>query len=343
MNLKKTRLTVDREADWREVVQGDDASTPFHSLAWKRVVESTFDYDSHYLLWYDGSDPVAALPAFSVPELGGNSLTNPFCEYGHPVTKNATVAAKVLADLKGWPGQFDAVVVKDATWTGIRGYSPASYGGTETGTVRRLPLSRPFEDLRELVFDGSLRTNVRKATESGLRVETASTSSRYYDLYLETMKRLGSPQFPQSFFDALNHEFGANSRILLALDDADAVAGLHYLQWEGTCSVWSNASQSDAWKRRPNDLLYVDAIRRATETGARVVDFGRSEPGGGVDGFKRQFGAPAFPTTSYVYPPRYTTRASVSSYKQLAPVARALSPIITHSTVGPRLKRWIHE
>lgn len=343
MTLHTKPLTGDREADWHEVVKGHTTSTPFHSLAWKRAIESTFGYEPHYRLWYDGSDPVAAIPAFSVPEFGGQSLTNPFCEYGHPIAKTPTMAADILADLDDGLGWFDSVVIKDATWTGIRGYNPAGYGGVETGTNRRLRLNRPFEDLWEIVLDRSLRKNVRKAKDSGLRIEDTEDNSRYYEIYLETMERLGSPQFPLAFFNALDREFEKDSHTLIAMDGDDAIAGLHYLQWDGTCSLWSNASRSDAWERRPNDLLYVNAVRRAAETGAQVVDFGRSEPGSGVDDFKRQFGASAYPMTSYVYPPRHTPRASVTSYKRLAPVTRALSPIVTHSSVGPRLKWWIHE
>lgn len=341
--LQMEMLTQRLETDWRSLIEDHRASTPFHSLAWKNTIESTFGYNPDYRLWYEGNEPVAALPAFDVPGIGGKTLTNPFCEYGHPIAETKKGTVEILEDLKDSIGRFNGVTVKDATWTGVRGYSPACYGGVGTGTVRRLVLDRPFEDIREFMFDPSLRHNVRKAKESGLRVEPAADSTRYYDIYLETMERLGSPQFPPSFLDALDSEFGTGSKILLALDGTEVVAGLHYLQWEGKCYLWSSASNSDVWDLRPNDLLYAEAVRRASETGAKVFDFGRSEPGSGVDKFKRNLGGAPYPLTSYVYPARKTPSASVSSYKQLAPLARALSPIVTHPSVGPRLKRWIHE
>jgi CelD/BcsL family acetyltransferase involved in cellulose biosynthesis len=329
---------------WETFVADHPAATVFHTWAWLAAVDSTFAYDPAHRLVYGtgGSEPVAAVPGFSIPGAGGRTVVNPFCEYGFPLIDEGADAVGVLRALAADVGPLGARVLKDAGWTGIRGYNPAGYGAVRTGEVIRLDTTRPFDAVRETSFSSEARRSVRAATGAGLSVRPGSVAE-YYPLYLATMRRLGSPQFPESFFLDLAAELDDDLSVFVAERDGEAVGGILLLDCGGARMIWSNASRRDAWDVHPNHRLYAAAIEDACVTSVDVVDFGRSRPGTGVHSFKRQFGGEASPLASFVAPPSRTGRASLEGYGRAAAVAERLSPVLTNSVVGPRLKRFIHE
>ena len=115
------------------------------------------------------------------------------------------------------------------------------------------------------------------------------------------------------------------------------------MEWGDTTVIWLVTSDRSYWEYRPTHLLYARAIERARENGQSAVDLGRSRSGSSVQGFKAQFGGLSYPLVSFVAPPHRTPRASLEAYGRVAGIAERVAPIITHRSVGPRLKRRIHE
>src|SRR5699024_7037715 len=118
-------------------------------------------------------------------------------------------------------------------WSGVNGYNAAVYGGVSTGSVIRLALDRSFETLRESAFDRDVRRCVRTARDDGVRIVDGGIAE-FYPLYLDTMRRLGSPQFPERFFTALVDELGKSVTILLAERAGEPIAGVLLFEWGGT-------------------------------------------------------------------------------------------------------------
>jgi lipid II:glycine glycyltransferase (peptidoglycan interpeptide bridge formation enzyme) len=193
------------------------------------------------------------------------------------------------------------------------------------------------------VFDTEVRRRVTDARDAGLTIRQIEGLDEYYSLYVKTMKRHGSPQFPRGFFTTLASAFGDRCTVLGAEYEGNLIAGLLTLDTGSESVIWSNASDASYWDRSPNYLLYARAIERAIENGRSVVDFGRTSPGSGTESFKRQFGGQRRPLISMVSPPHRVGRGSISQYRRLQPVLRRLSPVITHERIGPHLKTYIHE
>ena len=334
---------ADREA-WTSVVADHPSATVFHTWAWLRAVDSVFRYEPDHYLVYEtgGDDPVGVVPGFSVAGTGGATVVNPFCEYGFPLLAEGVDPVPVLRALAADLDPLGARVLKDAGWTGNRAYNAAGYGAVRTGEVIRLDTDRGFAEVRENSFTGEARRCLRLSTEAGVTVRPASVEE-YYPLYLATMRRLGSPQFPEAFFRDLAAELADDCLVLVADHEGETVGGLLALDHAGTRMVWSNASRQDAWDRHPNHRLYAAAIEDACETDIEVVDFGRSRPESGVHDFKAGFGGQRSPLASFVAPPHRAGRASLEGYGKAAAVAERLSPVFTHPAVGPQLKRFIHE
>lgn len=330
-----------RTPEWSAFVEDHPDATVFHTAEWLHTVETIFGYDPRHVLLTDADsgEICAAVPGFVVSDGLGQSVLNPFCEYGFPLIEEGTADVTVLSTLRD---AGHTPILKDTGWSGVSGYNAAGYGGVPTGSSIRLSLNRPFETLWESAFEKDVRRCVRTASDHGVSV-TDGSIAEFYPLYLETMRRLGSPQFPERFFTALTDAFGESTAILLAQHNGETIAGVFLFEWEDTTIIWTPASKQDHWAYRPNHLLYVEAIERACTAGRSVVDFGRSRRGSSVHGFKAQFGGFDYPLTSFVTPPHRSGRASLEGYGRLSPITPYLAPIITHPTVGPTLKKLIHE
>lgn len=341
MNQALTAQSVrpDRSPEWGAFLETHPDATVFHTADWLRTVETVFGYKPNHVLLTSAGEIRALVPGFVVFEGLGRSVLNPFCEYGFPLIKEETTDAAVLSALQN---TSETRIVKDAGWSGVSGYNTAGYGGVPTGSSIRLSLNQPFDLLWETVFEKDVRRCVRTARDHGVSV-TDGTVEEFYPLYLETMRRLGSPQFPKRFFASLADALGESVGILLAQHNGDIIAGVFLFEWGDTTIIWTPASKRAHWDHRPNQLLYVEAIERACTAGRSVVDFGRSRRGSSVHGFKSQFGGFDHPLTSFVTPPHRTGRASLDGYGRLSGITPHLAPLITHPTVGPTLKQLIHE
>jgi CelD/BcsL family acetyltransferase involved in cellulose biosynthesis len=343
-DLESRLISADLATEWATFVDGHDTATIFHTLGWLRSVEAVFDYEPQHRLVYDTArdEPIAAVPGFVVSETLGYSVVNPFCEYGFPLIDSEVSHSEVLKALIAGLDRFAARIIKEVPWSSVGEYNEAGYGAVRTGASIRLRLDRPYEDIWDTEFDRDVRRCVRMAENKGVTAEEG-TIAEFYPLYHDTMRRLGSPQFPREFFRSLRDRFGEATTVLLARHDGRSIGGVLLLEWGDTTVIWTVTSDRSYWEYQPTHLLYARAIERACENGQSAVDFGRSRTGSSVHGFKSQFGGLSYPLVSFVAPPHRTSRASLEQYNRVAGIAQRLGPIITHRLVGPMLKERIHE
>ena len=78
------RSLTTETVDWDAFVRSTPGGTPFHLMAWKRAVESTFGHRAHYLMAVRGGGLEGVLPLFEVRGLlGGRGLVSiPYAVYG---------------------------------------------------------------------------------------------------------------------------------------------------------------------------------------------------------------------------------------------------------------------
>lgn len=342
--LELRPLTDDRISEWETFVENSERATVFHTLGWLTAVETEFGYEPSHALAYEdpGDDPVAIVPGFTVGTIGGTIIVNPFCEYGFPLVAPDSDDVRVLSRLADDLGFLETRILKGVEWSGVKGYNEAGFGGVRTGVSPRLWLDRSYEELWNRSFEKQIRTPVRTAEDRGLTV-SEGTLDEFYSLYLQTMRRLGSPPFPESFFETLSTGLEDAVTPIVAYLSGKPIGSILLLEWGEQTIMWGNGSLEEYWSYRPNQLLYARCIERACDRGQSVVDFGRTRYGTGVHEFKSHFGAVDCELTSFVTPPHRVREASVDQYDKLKPITRRLAPLITHPTIGPKLKRMIHE
>lgn len=332
-----------RENDWNQFVDAHSLTTPYHTLAWRDTLIKTFGYRSAYLLGYLNSEVVAAIPGFRVAKPFVTNIVNPFCEYGFPLVSEELSLKILLDEMKGEIDRFEALLLKECGWTNHSGYNQSGYGGVQTGVLRRLSFEVSFEELYRHVFSSEARRKIRNADKTNLCLRESDSIESFYAVYYETMKRKGSPQFPISLYENADEAFGDDFVIRTVVDGSDVVAAMTELHTGDHCALWTAGSYDSQRRTHANVLLYQNAIKEAIDSGRSVIDFGRSEPNSGVDRFKEIFGGTPYPLVTFGYPPTRTGRGDVSGYKQLEPLASKASFVTTHETIGPKLKRFIHE
>jgi hypothetical protein len=83
--------------EWDAFVRSVPGGSPFHLLAWKRAVDRTFGFRSHYLMAIRGGGLEGVLPLYEVRGLfGGRGLVSiPYAVYGG-ICATTTAAGSAL-------------------------------------------------------------------------------------------------------------------------------------------------------------------------------------------------------------------------------------------------------
>jgi CelD/BcsL family acetyltransferase involved in cellulose biosynthesis len=173
-----------------------------------------------------------------------------------------------------------------------------------------VPLPEDPAQLR--IQNHSVRKNVKRAQNSGLQIRMANSGddlSKWYALYLRTMRRVVVPARPLRFFRALwehMEPLGLIKTILVERHGggkSELIAGLIFLTQQKRFSAGFLACPAEYFPMRPNDLIHWEGIHWAARNGFREYDFGEVPEGDSeLARFKAKWGAEERPLHRYYYP-----------------------------------------
>ena len=328
--------------DWDAFVRSTPGGSPFHLLAWKRAVESTFGHRAHYLLAVRGGAVEGVLPLFEVKGLlGGRGLVSvPYGVYGGicgvaPAARTALVAA--ASELAGRIG---------ATYVELR---------HRAGQEMELPTKTLYVSFSRTIsadeqenlnaIPRKQRRMTRQGLKHGLRAEFGLQHlDRFWHIYAHSVHALGSPVFPRRLFRAIAQEFGKDCELLTVWKDGAPVAGVLTLLFEDQALPYYGGAIRSAAAYSVNDFMYWELLCHVAKAGYRVFDFGRSRAGTGAYNFKRHWGFEPVPLP-YQYVLRDGARMpdlSPSNPKlELAVRAWKRLPLPLTKLVGPRLTKYL--
>jgi CelD/BcsL family acetyltransferase involved in cellulose biosynthesis len=137
---------------------------------------------------------------------------------------------------------------------------------------------------------------VRRARREGLEAVVATDREAleaFYRLHVGTRQRLGVPTQPRRFILGFEALFGAGlGFVLLVLREGEPVAAGVFFTFGETLIYKYGASDARFLPLRPNNLLFMEAIRWGCEHGMRQLDFGRTHWGhDSLRAFKLAWGA----------------------------------------------------
>jgi len=155
-------------------------------------------------------------------------------------------------------------------------------------TFRKAIDADPEKNL--LAIPRKQRAMVRKGMTQGLASEIDAQVDRLHAVYAESVKHLGTPVFPKRYFAALQREFGADCEVLTVVHGGQAVSSVMSFFFRDEVLPYYGGGTLGARSVAANDWMYWEVMRRASERGCRIFDFGRSKTGTGAFSFKTHWG-----------------------------------------------------
>ena len=325
--------------EWDAFVRSTPGGSPFHLLAWKRAVESTFGHRAHYVMAVGPGGIEGILPLFEVRGLlGGRGLISvPYAVYGG-ICSRSDEARQLLLDHAS----------ELARRVG------ASYVELRHRAVQKLDLptkslyvsfSRPItgdDEENLMAIPRKQRRMTRQGAKFGLQAEFGMQHlDVFYEVYAHSVHALGSPVFPRRLFTALAQEFQKECELLTIWKDGRVVAGVLTLLYEDQALPYYGGALREAFQYAVNDFMYWELLCHVAHAGYRVFDFGRSREGTGPYNFKRHWGFEPEPLPyQYVLldgaqmpnvsPANPKMRLVVEAWKRTPfPVTRLLGPALT--------------
>lgn len=156
-------------------------------------------------------------------------------------------------------------------------------------------------------FEGRLRTDIRKATKSGVTVEMYRGRSigKRIDIFYEIinsafLRRQLKPRHPQIFFEGISRIEEANSKFFLAVLNDKFIAAALTIDDGSRTIYFAGGATADGLKFSASSLIQMAAITSAIDDGALFYDvggFGNDR----IDKFKKSFASVEYSRTSYLY------------------------------------------
>ena len=334
-------LTAAEEPQWDAFVTACPEATFFHRAGWRTALEQGLGHRSHFLFAERNGAIEGVLPLGHVRSwLFGNALVStPFCVYGGVAATNDTArsvleeAALDLAQSKG----VDHLELRHRTprhpdWPAKR---------EQYATFRKA--LDPDPEVNFGAIRRKQRAEIRKGIQAGLRSEVDTDVDRFYRVYAESVRNLGTPVFPKRYLRTLKSVFGPDCEIRSIVHGDQVVSGVMSFYFRGEVLPYYGGGTLAARGSSANDFMYWELMRHAVEAGVEVFDFGRSKRDSGAYHFKRHWGFEPEPL-HYEYHlvrrsevpdlsptnPRY--QALIAAWQRLPlPLTRAVGPWIARS------------
>jgi FemAB-related protein (PEP-CTERM system-associated) len=130
------------------------------------------------------------------------------------------------------------------------------------------------------------RHAIRKSMKAGLEWTEDVTADEFYEIYAQSVHRLGTPVFSRQLFECLRAEFPGRCRLFGVRKGGRAVAAVFCLYFRDQVLPYYAGALAEFYKDSPNNFMYWSLIAQSCREGLRIFDFGRSKKGTGSFPFK---------------------------------------------------------
>ena len=329
-------------AAWDKFVFDCPSCTFFHRFGWRAIFRDVFGLTPHYLVAECEGAVIGILPLVHQKSvLFGNSLiAAPFCVEGGSVAVNPEVrdrldqeAINLLHKLKAGSLEFRSRVASRAGWS-VRKELYATFerelSGDDEANLQSIPRKQ--------------RAVVRKTLKSGLTSHVDEDAGALFRVYSESVRNLGTPVFPKTYFEALLKAFGSDCDVVVVREGNEAVSAVMNFYFRETVMPYYGGGRAAARRNGANDFMYWEVMRRAVARGYRRFDFGRSKAETGAFSFKKNWGfEPRWLEYEYYLPPGASMpdkNPNNPKYAALIAIWKRL-PLPIANLIGPHLVRGL--
>ena len=280
-------LTLENQDRWDGIIQQCPHTTAFQSLAWRDALAGAFRQLTPVYQFIRQKDTViGGLPAFVFQPIPGIRLWHsmPWNLFGgvHLIASGQLEPEALITSVeaaaveKGWC-EIRWTLPPEHTVTYGDAFTKSGY--EKTNHFTHLLKTNGDVDTLWNAYNKRVRGAVRKAEKSGVvatDTDSEAALATFYDMYLMTVKRLGGTPKPRGLMQTLlQHKI---ARLAIATYRDTIIAGLLYLRFNRTVTLWCEASVPAFLKYRPNNAIFHHIITQACREGDEWVDFGASPP-----------------------------------------------------------------
>lgn len=326
-------------AAWDRFVDSHAAGTFFHLSGWRRVLESALGHRAHYLFVEQDGEICAVLPLVHTKSLlfGNNLSSLAFSAHAGPLANDAEAVTLLYeaASARAHQLAVGAVEYRLPAPSGLPRVTKSLYENF-TKTIHA------DAEANMQAIRSKQRNVIRKGIKNGLQGSPGSVE-RFYGVYAESVRNLGTPVFPRALFDAIVAQFGDAIEVLIAELDGQPISAAMNFYYRGRVCPYYWGGTYAARGLNGNDFLAWEIMGRAAARGCTVFDFGRSKRDTGPYQWKLNLGfepAPLFYEYELVRDkhmpdinplnPKY--RLFIDCWKRLPlPIAGILGPLLSRS------------
>ncbi|MEE9296527.1 MAG: FemAB family XrtA/PEP-CTERM system-associated protein [Phycisphaerae bacterium] len=315
-------------AEWDRFNHRALGGTIFHGTAWMQAVRAAFGHRPWYLIARRGGRIVGGLPLFEVRSLlAGKLLVSvPYAVYGGSLGEDEEAQKRIQAESYALSRRVGARMIElrseRARWTGVRVVD-------RYVTFRRKLPDEPEDCL------ASLPRKARAAARHARCRHKLSVSfddrhlAAVWRLYCDTMRRLGSLNYPFRFFQELIDRTPGGHLVSLISYGNQPVAGLVTFLFNGVAMPYFVGADARFNHLSVNNFVYLTAMERAVTEGCHTFDFGRSRRDNhGACAFKQNQGFAPTPLQYQVYTPPHGAGTDLTPSNPKFRMARRLWPLL---------------
>lgn len=329
-------------AKWDAFVASMPNASNYHRWNWKQVIEDTFGHEAHYLAAYDGENIRGILPMFRMKSsIFGHFLVSiPFFSYGGMLASSVNASEALF--------ERAAAIARDlgVSHIELRQGSTVETKWTDTAVKVTMEVELPstVEELSNRLSP-KMRKRIRFARKNGLEPHWAGAEAvgAFYSVFSMNMRNLGTPVYPQSWFENLFKKFPNEIKILNLNEAGKTVASALVSIYRDTVELPWAATLPESRDKFSPLLQYWTLLEWALENGYKRVDLGRCTPGSGNHEFKKRWECVEKPLHWYYWlaegrsvpqlrPDNPRFKLATEVWKRLPmPVANFLGPKIVRS------------
>lgn len=279
-----SELEQGREDQWNEFVTASPEGTIFHLSNWQTLVKRVLGHRSYRLVARRGSRITGIFPITWIrSRLFGNCLvSSPLAVYG----------GICAADRDSYFGllQAGSDLAKDLGVNYLEMRNRTEPYATELpGRDLYVTFTQDLSAGPEKLLQGMPRDTryaIRKSLKAGLEWTEDLNLDEFYELYAQSVHRLGTPVFSKDLFRVLCDLFPQQHRLFGVRKGKQAIAGVLCLYFRDEVLPYYAGALPDFYKDSPNNFMYWNLMVQSCTEGLRYFDFGRSKKATGSFSFK---------------------------------------------------------
>ena len=335
MYLRMEELNSTNIGLWEDFNQKMDEGTFFHTIKWKRILESLGN-NSHYYIILDGDEPVAICPFFELNISGFKGITTlPDSDYNHLIVKdnNPRIIEFIRKELESRAKKRSwSFIIFNSLDKNIGDKLNASfYPNFSMGTmVLDLEELNPDKIWNE-IFNAKRgqRRYIKRFEKNGFQIKELDSKKdikALYNYYEENINYKKGTLYPYSHFKDLYEIYSSKNIYSGLIIKEDFIAG-GFLNFIDEQNKVMHSRYIAINRDVPNTYhiqypLLWEQIQKADEIGLKKVDFGsnindQSHPGYKL---KRNFGAKYQHSYSVLRPVSRLFKLGHNVYRSINPV-----------------------